>query len=702
MIRKLAHWLTRRPRFILTIALLLLIPSILGYIGTKVNYDVLSYLPENVSSVAGEKLLEDPFQAAATTMVIVEDMPPAYTDGLLRDIKKIDHVSNAIWVSDLIGIQVPTDLLPGTIRDNFYKDGATMMIVQLDKPLSSEESMEAIVRIRRLMNERCFAAGMTGMVQDIKELVLSELPVYTVIAVILTLIVLLLAFESPVITFLFLACIGLAVAYNMGSNIVLGQISYITQAIAAILQLAVTMDYSIFLYRRYEEEKVKHEDIRDAMTEAMAAAFSALSGSSLTTIAGFLSLCAMQFTLGMDLGIVMAKGIVVGILAVVLILPCFILIFDKYIEKWQHRSLFPDFTNFNRWILKHRRIWILGFVLMLIPSYYSDKHTEIYYRISQSLPEDLPSLVSQRKMEELFDIATEHIVILDGNLDNGTMGELEARLEAVPGIESVISYHKIIGNGIPDFFLPEKIRSIFHKDGMQLVMMTSDFGPATAEVSEQLDEISAIVAEYDPGFYLTGEAAMTEDLRTVFDKDYVVTSWLSIAAIFLIVMFVFRSLTVPLILIIAIEHAIYFNVGICYFQGKSISFIAPVLISAIQLGATVDYAILITSRFQEEIRNGRDRMEAAIIAGKTSAASILTSALVMFAANIGVTLVSRMYIIQEICLLLSRGALVSGFITIFVMPCLLYEFEPVFRRTTLDWDGKKAAAAKAAAGNPDS
>ena len=430
MIRKLAHWLTRRPRFILTIALLLLIPSILGYIGTKVNYDVLSYLPENVSSVAGEKLLEDPFQAAATTMVIIEDMPPAYTDGLLRDIKKIDHVSNAIWVSDLIGIQVPTDLLPGTIRDNFYKDGATMMIVQLDKPLSSEESMEAIVKIRRLMNERCFAAGMTGMVQDIKELVLSELPVYTVIAVILTLIVLLLAFESPVITFLFLACIGLAIVYNMGTNIVLGQISYITQAIAAILQLAVTMDYSIFLYRRYEEEKVKHEDIRDAMTEAMAAAFSALSGSSLTTIAGFLSLCAMQFTLGLDLGLVMAKGIVVGILCVVLILPCFILIFDKYIEKWQHRSLFPDFTNFNRWILKHRRIWILGFVLMLIPSYYSDKHTEIYYRISQSLPEDLPSLVSQRKMEELFDIATEHIVIMDGGIDNGTMGELEARLEA--------------------------------------------------------------------------------------------------------------------------------------------------------------------------------------------------------------------------------------------------------------------------------
>ncbi|MGP1349304.1 MAG: efflux RND transporter permease subunit [Stomatobaculum sp.] len=685
MIKKLARWLTGRPKAIITIALLLLIPSLLGYIGTRTNYDVLSYLPENVRSVEGEHLLEEPFKAAATSMVIVEGMPPKYTDELLSKIKHIDHVGNAFWISDSLGIQVPTVLFPSGLRDNFFTDDATIMIVQFETDLSSDETMDAIVQIRGLMNERCFVAGMSAMVEDIKELVLAELPIYTVIAVILTLTVLFLSFESYVMPPVFLACIGLAVVYNMGSNIFFGQISYITKAIAAILQLGVTMDYSIFLYRRYEEEKARHENIRDAMAEAMAAAFASLSGSSLTTIAGFLALCAMQFTMGRDMGLVMAKGVVLGILCVLLVLPCFILVLDRQIDRYHHRNLFPDFTGFNRWLLKHRRAWIIIFLLCLYPAYYSQTHTNVYYQISRSLPDSLPSLRSNRKLKESFHMSTEHVVILSSQLDNGALGELEEQLDAVPGISHVLSYHSLIGSGIPDFFLPKKLREIFKSDEYQLMMLVSDFDPATNEMMEQLSAIGDIVYRYDPSAYLTGESAMTEDLRTVFTEDNVTTNYLSIIAIFLIVMVVFRSVTVPAALILAIELAIYINQGLCYWMGSSVSFIAPILISAIQLGATVDYAILVSSRFQEEIRNGHDRMEAAFLAGKTSDASIITSSLGMFSATVGVAVVSRMYLIKEVCMLLARGALISAFIVAFMLPCLLYELEPLFRKTTLNW-----------------
>ena len=660
MIHKLARRITEKPRFVLFIAVLLLIPALLGYIGTRTNYDVLSYLPKDVRSVQGEQLLEDPFQAAATSMVVVEGMPPAYTDELLQSIQKVPHVSNAFWVSDTLGIQIPTDMLPAKLRDDFYAGDATLMIVQFDTALSADETTDAIVQIRALTNEKCFVAGMSAMVQDIKELVISELPIYTVIAVILMFTVLLLSFESYVMPFLLLANIGMAVLYNMGSNIFLGQISYITKAIAAILQLGVTVDYSIFLFHRYEEEKLKRSNKQEAMANAISSAFVSLSGSSLTTIAGFLALCAMRFTMGRDMGIVMAKGVVIGIACVILILPCLILVFDEAIEKYKHKSLFPDFTNFNRFLLKHRRFWIILFLFALVPAYYSQKNTEIYYQISRSLPADLPSLRSNEKLKEEFDTATEHVVILDKSLDNGKLGEMEAELKAVPGISRVISYNSLIGSGIPEFFLPEKIRKIFRSDDYQLLMMTSTFEPATDETKAQL--------------------------REVFTRDNVTTNYLSILSIFVIVMFVFRSPTVPAALILTIELAIYINQGLVYWMGDSISFIAPILIGAIQLGATVDYAILVSSRFQEEIRSGKDREEAAILAGATSDASIITSSLGMFAATVGVAVVSRMYLIKEVCMLLARGALISAFIVAFILPCILYVLEPLFRKTGLHWD----------------
>ena len=672
MITKLARRIVSRPKLIIAAALLLLIPSLLGFLGTKVNYDVLSYLPEDIRSVEGEKLLEDPFKAAATSMVIVEGMPAKYTGSLVRSIEEVDHVSNVLWISDLLGIQVPTGVLPKDLKENFFSDDATMMIVQVDTALSSDETMDAVAEIRRLTNEHCFVSGMSAVVQDIKELVLSEIPIYTVIAVILTLAVLLICFESPVLPFLFLNCIGLAIAYNMGTNIFLGQISYITSAIAAILQLGVTMDYSVFLFHRYEEEKTRHEDLKDAMASAMATAFASLSGSSTTTIAGFLALCAMRFGMGKDLGIVMAKGVVFGLLCVIFVLPCFILTADPLIHRFEHRNLFPDFSGFNRWILKRKRLWLVLFFLILAPAYYAQSHTGIYYQITRSLPETLPSIRSNEKLKEHFNMASQHVAIITDDIDNASLQEMEDRLKAVPGIEQVLSWHSILGDGIPEFFLPQHLRDVFKKDGYQLVMMTTDFGPATNEMKEQLRSISEILTFYDPEVYLTGEGAMTEDLRTVFDKDYLVTSRLSILAIFLIVMITFRSLTVPVALITAIE-------------GNYISFIAPTLISAIQLGATVDYAILMSTRFQEEIRNGRDRMEAVLIAGTTSDRSIITSSLVMLSANIGVILVSRLYLIKEVCVLLARGAIISASFSMFFLPCILYEMEPLFRRTSLHW-----------------
>lgn len=686
MIHKLARRITGNPKFVLFVAALLLIPALLGYIGTRTNYDVLSYLPEDVRSVQGEKLLEEPFQAAATSMVVVEGMPPSYTDELLESIRKVPHVSNAFWLSGTLGIQVPTDMLPAKLRESFYAGDATLMIVQFDTALSADETMDAIVEIRKLTNEKCFVAGMSAMVQDIKELVISELPIYTVIAVILMLTVLLLSFESYVMPFLLLANIGMAILYNMGSNIFLGQISYITKAIAAILQLGVTVDYSIFLYHRYEEEKEKNTDKREAMANAITSAFTSLSGSSLTTIAGFLALCAMRFTMGRDMGIVMAKGVVIGIVCVIVVLPCLFLVFDDAIEKYKHRSLFPDFTGFNRWLLRHRRLWIILFLFALVPAYYSQKNTDIYYQISRSLPSTLPSLRSNEKLKEDFQTATEHIVILDRAVDNGKLGEMEDELKAVPGISHVVSYHSLIGSGIPDFFLPERVRKIFLSDDYQLLMMTSDFEPATDDTKEQLADIQEIVHRYDPNAYLTGEAAMTEDLREVFTRDNITTNYLSILSIFVIVMFVFRSFTVPAALILAIELAIYINQGLVYWMGGSISFIAPILISAIQLGATVDYAILVTSRFQEELQSGKNREEAAILAGATSDASIITSSLGMFAATVGVAVVSKMYLIKEVCMLLARGALISAFIVAFMLPCILYVLEPLFRRTSLHWD----------------
>ncbi len=685
MIEKIAHKLTRKPKLVAAIAVLMLIPAIIGFAATRINYDILSYLPQDLPSSQGEQLLEDPFQMAATSMLVVDGMPSGYTNDLLNAIRDVPGVSNAIWVSNLVGVQIPTDMIPASFRDMFFSGDATMMIIQYDHPGASDETMQAIEDVRSICNEKCFLAGFSVVIKDTRDVMDSELPLFVGLAVLLALLAMSVTLESTVLPLVFLASIGMAVVYNFGTNIFLGEISYITKAIAAVLQLGVTMDYSIFLYRRYEEERLHYDDKRDAMAQAIIAAFRSLSGSSLTTIAGFLALCFMQLTLGRDIGIVMAKGVVLGVATVILVLPSLVLIFDRQIDKHKHKTLIPSFHRLNGFILRRRVMLALLAVVLFFPAVYSQNHADIYYKLDESLPRDLPSIVSNEKLKNDFDMATSHFIVLRDDLSAGEMGEMEDRLEAVPGITSVVSYHRILGTGIPDFFIPSEVRDLLKQGGYQLMMVNSSYEPATDQVSAQLDSMNAILHEYDPAAMITGEGAMYRDLIDTTAVDFTVTNYISIAAIFLIIAIVFQSITIPAVLVATIELAIFINQGCCYFTGTSIPFIAPTIISCVQLGATVDYAILMTSRFQEELRKGQSRMEAIRTAADASDASIVTSALVLFCATLGVSFVSSIDLIGAICVMLARGALISALVSIFLMPAILCVCEPLFNKTSRHW-----------------
>ena len=695
MLEKIAHHLSRKPKLMALIAVAMLIPSLIGYAATRVNYDILTYLPQDLESAQGMNLLEDPFQMAATSMLIVEDMPAGYTNSLINEIKDVPGVSNAVWVSNLVGIQIPTDMIPANFRDLFFSGEGTMMIIQYEKAGASEETMNAISQIRSICNERCFLAGFSVVIKDTRDLVDQELPVFVALAVGLALCAMLLTMESTVLPFVLLANIGIAVIYNFGTNIFLGEISYITKAIAAVLQLGVTMDYSVFLYRRYEEERKNYDDPRDAMEQAILAAFRSLSGSSLTTVAGFAALCFMRLTLGRDIGIVMMKGVILGVATVILVLPSLILLADKQIDKHKHKNLLPDFTGLNRFILKHRIVILLIALVLAAPAYYAQSHASIYYKLDESLPRDLPSIVANSKLKSEFDMSTNHFILLHDDLSATDMSAIEDQLNDVPGVTSMISYHSLLGTGIPDFFIPEDVKDMLKQDGWQMMLVNSSYETASNEVAEQLQQITAIVKAYDPDALITGEAAMTEDLIQTTAVDFNVTNYISIAAIFLIVMVVFKSLSVPAVLVAVIEFAIFLNQGVPYFTGTKVPFVAPTVISCIQLGATVDYAILMTSRFQEELRRGKGRYEAALITGTSSDASIITSALVLFCATLGVSFVSSIDLIGSICIMLARGAVISAVLIIFLLPALLYLCEPIFNKTSLYWRAEKQKKAKA-------
>ena len=685
MIEKIAHGLTRKPKLVALIAVLMLIPSIIGYAATRINYDILTYLPQDLESSQGERLLEEPFHMAATSMLIVEGMPAGYTNDLIAEIKEVPGVSNALWLSNLVGIQIPTDMIPASFRDIFFSGEGTMMIIQYDHPGASEETMNAISQIRSICNEKCFLAGFSVVIKDTKDLVDRELPVFVALAVVLALCAMLLTLESAVLPLILLVNIGIAIVYNFGTNVFLGEISYITKAIAAVLQLGVTMDYSIFLYHRYKDERTSYDDKRDAMAQAIIAAFRSLSGSSVTTIAGFLALCFMRLTLGRDIGIVMAKGVVLGVATVILVLPALILLFDKQIDKHRHKQLLPSMTRINQFILRHRVAFVVLTLLLFLPSFYAQNHANVYYKLDESLPRDLPSIVGNEKLKDEFDMATSHFVVLRDDIPSMDMTEMENQLKALPGITGLVSYHAMLGTGIPDFFIPDAVKDMLKQGGYQMMMVNSSYDTASDAVSEQLDQMTAIIKTYDPDAMITGEAAMTDDLISTTAVDFKVTNYISIAAIFLIIAIVFQSISVPLALVAAIELAIFINQGIPYFTGTAVPFVAPTVISCVQLGATVDYAILMTSRFQEELRKGKDRMEAALIAADTSDTSIITSALVMFCATLGVSFVSSIDLIGSICIMLARGALISAVVCMFLMPTILCVCEPVFNKTSRHW-----------------
>ena len=669
MLEKIAKGLTRKPKVVALIAVLLLIPSLIGYAATRVNYDILTYLPQDLESAQGMNLLEEPFHMAATSMLIVEDMPAGYSNELIREIKDVPGVSNAVWLSNLVGVQIPTDMIPESFRDIFFSGDATMMIIQYEKAGASEETMDAIQQVRSLCNEKCFLAGFSVVIKDTRDLVDKELPIFVTLAVLLALVAMALTMESTVLPLVLIANIGIAVVYNFGTNIFLGEISYITKAIAAVLQLGVTMDYSVFLYRRYEEELANHEDRRDAMAQAILAAFRSLSGSSLTTVAGFLALCFMRLTLGRDIGVVMVKGVVLGVATVILVLPAIILLADKQIAKHKHRTILPDFTGLNRFVLKHRVVFVVLALLVALPAYYAQSHATMYYKLDESLPRDLPSIVGNTKLKDEFDMATSHFILLRDDVSAADMNEMEQKLEDVPGITSILSYHSLLGTGIPDFFIPDEVKDMLKQDGLQMMMVNSSCETASDEAAQQLAAMTEIVKAYDPDAMITGEAAMTNDLIETTAVDFQVTNYISIIAIFVLVMIVFKSISIPVVLVAAIELAI-------------------------QLGATVDYAILMTSRFQEELQAGKDRHEAALIAATSSDASIITSALVLFCATLGVSFVTSIDLIGAICIMLARGAVISAVVSIFVLPALLCVCEPVFNKTTLYWRKAKPAKVK--------
>jgi len=694
MLEKIAHRLTRKPKLVALIAVLMLIPSLIGYVSTRVNYDILTYLPQDLESAQGMNLLEEPFHMAATSMLIVEDMPAGYTNELLREIKNVPGVSNAVWLSNLVGVQIPTSMIPENFRDIFFSGDATMMIIQYEKAGASEETMDAIQQVRALCNEKCFLAGFSVVIKDTRDLVDKELPIFVTLAVLLAMVAMALTMESTVLPLVLIANIGIAVVYNFGTNIFLGEISYITKAIAAVLQLGVTMDYSVFLYRRYEEELANYDDRRDAMAQAILAAFRSLSGSSLTTVAGFLALCFMRLTLGRDIGVVMVKGVLLGVATVILVLPAIILLADKQIDKHQHKTILPDFTGLNRFVLKHRVVFVVLALLVALPAYYAQNHATMYYKLDESLPRDLPSIVGNTKLKDEFDMATSHFILLRDDVSATDMNDMEQRLEDVPGITSILSYHSLLGTGIPDFFIPDEVKDMLKQDGLQMMMVNSSCETASDEAAEQLAAMTEIIKAYDPDAMITGEAAMTNDLIETTAVDFQVTNYISIIAIFVLVMLVFKSLSIPVVLVATIELAIFLNQGVPYFTGTEVPFVAPTVISCIQLGATVDYAILMTSRFQEELQAGKDRHEAALIAATSSDASIITSALVLFCATLGVSFVTSIDLIGAICVMLARGAVISAVVSIFVLPALLCVCEPVFNKTTLYWRKAKPAKVK--------
>ena len=686
---KFGKFITKHKLFILLLGVLLIIPSMIGMIKTRVNYDVLSYLPDSLETVSGQDIMVDEFGMGAFSMVIVENMDNKDVVALKEKLEKVDHVEKIIWYDSVADISLPTDMLPNELKEALFNGDATMMIALFDNTTSSEDTMQAVTDMRNLVKDQAFISGMSGIVTDIKNLVQAELPVYIVIAGILALIVLLITMESVVTPVLFLLCIGLAILYNMGTNIFLGQISYITQALTAVLQLGVTMDYSIFLLESYQANKVRFDNDKErAMAHAISNTFKSVVGSSITTVAGFAALCFMTFALGRDLGIVMAKGVIIGVVVCITLLPSLILFFDKWIDKTTHRAIFPNFHKTSAFITKHRIIPLLIFAVLFVPAFYGNNHVKVYYNLDQGLPQDLDSAIANKKLEEKFNMNNMHILLLKNGLTSKEKNDMKNEIEKVDGVKWVLGMNSIVGANVPDDMIPDKYKDMLKSDNWELQFICSDYKTATDQVNAQIASINDIVKKYSKDSMVIGEAPLTKDLQDVTDIDLATVNYLSIGAIFLIILLTFKSISLPVILVSVIEFAIFLNMSFPYYSGIELPFVASIVIGTIQLGATVDYAILMTTRYHKErVVNQKTKKEAVEIAHKTSMKSIIISGLSFFAVTFGVSAYSSIDMINAICTLLSRGAVISTISVILILPAMLYLFDKVICKTT--WDMRK-------------
>lgn len=676
---------------ILIIAVALMVPSVFGIVGTRINYDMLDYLPEDMETVIGQNELLDDFGKGAFSFIIMEDMSGKDAAALKNQIEQVDHVETVLWYDSIADLSVPMELLPDKIYNEFNTENATMMAVFFDTSTSSDITMDAIREIRRITGKQCFVSGMSALVTDLKDLCEKEEPIYVGIAVLLACAVMLLFLDSWLIPFVFLASIGMMILLNLGTNYFMGEISYITKALSAVLQLAVTMDYSIFLWNSYNEQRTRCSDNKEAMADAINETLTSVVGSSITTIAGFISLCFMSFTMGRDLGIVMAKGVLLGVLGCVTVLPALILVFDKPLQKAKHKSLIPNMGGFAKGVVRFFPVSLVIFALLIPPAYYgySKTNDEVYYDMGQCLPEDMDYVIANGKLSEDFDIASTHMLLIDANLSPKSVRNMMSEMEQVDGVKYVLGLESVVGSRVPEEILPESITSILKSDQWELMLINSEYKVASDSVNNQINELNTILKKYDESGMLIGEAPCMKDLIETTSHDFNVVNAISIIAIFVIIALVEKSLSLPFILISVIELAIFINLGLPHYMGQSLPFIAPICISTIQLGATVDYAILMTTRYKSERICGKGKKDAVRTALSTSIPSIIVSGMGLFAATFGVAVYSDIDIIGSMCMLMARGAIVSMLAVIFILPALLLLCDKIICATT--WGMKNKA-----------
>lgn len=675
---------------ILIVSVLLLIPSIFGFVSTRINYDILSYLPSDIETMKGQDVMLDEFGKGGFSLVMLDGMDDKDVEKVKEKIEKVDHVCDVLWYDTLADVSLPKEVLPDDIYDFFNTDNSTMMAVFFDEATSADGSLEAVKEIRSIAGEQCFVSGMSSVVEDIKDLTMQEAPMYVVIAVILTSIILALTMDSFLIPLFFMLSVGMAIIYNMGTNFIQGEISFITEALAAVLQLAVTIDYSIFLWHSYKEEKEKHPgDNKEAMAIAIGKTITSVVSSSITTVAGFLALCFMSYELGMDMGIVMAKGVVIGVICCITVLPSMILVFDKALEKTMHKDLVPSLEKPSKFIIKHHAAFIVLFIVVLIPAIYGQINTNVYYNLTDTLPKDLNSVIANSKLDEEYHMATTHMLLVDADMKPKEVNSMLDEMGKVDGVSFSMSLDTLIGPSIPREMVPDSVTKILKSDKWQLMLVGSEYKVASDEENAQIDELSKILKSYDKDGMLIGEAAATKDLIDITDHDFKVVNVVSIAAIFIIILIALRSVSLPIILVAVIEFAITVNMGVPCFTNTTIPFIASVVIGTIQLGATVDYAILMTTRYKTERNAGKDKHEAVTIALSTSMKSIMVSALGFFASTFGVGVYSSVDMISQLCTLMSRGAIISMITVICILPSMLMLFDKVIINTTMGMKKKE-------------